>query len=257
MNKYLASSISSALLRTGKYLVLMVAVLVMTSFVVRAQTTSPEPTGSADPGQVEAVATESSNISKEVQKLKDNLVNKVAQIQKKELRVIVGKVTDVAASNIKVTGEDATVYTVTLDDVVTKYFSLKTGVKKELEASDVIKGDYVIVAGIVAGTKVTANSIYVDSLVIVGTGNVATLDKNDFSLVVNSFSRERYTIDIESATKIALLDSKSLELETAGFSKIKEGDAVHFVLKVTGKEQEKNRYSAQKLLIIPQEYFVK
>lgn len=249
MNKYLVSSI--------KYLVLAMIVLGMSSFMVRAQTTSPEPTGSADSGQVEAVATESSNISKEVQKLKDNLVNKVAQIQKKELRVIVGKVTDVAASNIKVTGEDATVYTVTLDDVVTKYFSLKTGVKKELEASDVIKGDYVIVAGIVAGTKVTANSIYVDSQVIVGTGNVATLDKNDFSLVVNSFSRERYTIDIESATKIALLDSKSLELETAGFSKIKEGDAVHFVLKVTGKEQEKNRYSAQKLLIIPQEYFIK
>lgn len=239
------------------YIVLITIVFVMSAYFVRAQTPTIPASGSTDSGQVEATATESSNISKEVQKLKNNLVNKVAQIQKKELRVIVGKVTEVAKTSVKVTAEDATVYTVSLDDVVTKYFSLKTGVKKELEASNVIKGDYVIVAGIVSGTKVTANSIYVDTQVIVGTGNVATLDKNDFSLVVNSFTRERYTIDIESATKIALLDSKTLELETAGFSKIKEGDAVHFVLKVTGKEQEKNRYSAQKLLIIPQEYFQK
>lgn len=231
------------------YFVFFTVLLFSTSFMVNAQSLTPEPK--------ETVATESSNVSKEVQKLKDNLVNKVAQIQKKELRVIVGKVTDVAKTAIKVTGEDATVYTVALDDVVTKYYSLKSGSKKDLEVDDVAKGNYVIVAGIVAGTKVTANSIYVDTQVIVGTGNVATIDKADFSLVVNSFNRVRYTIDIESATKISLLDSKTLELETAGFSKIKEGDAVHFVLTVKGDEKEKNRYSAQKLLIIPQEYFLK
>ncbi len=230
--------------------IVLIAVMMSTSsFVVTAQTATPEPT--------EATATESSNISKEVQKLKDNLVNKVAQIQKKELRVVVGKVTDVASASIKVTSEDATVYTVALDDVVTKYYSLKNGVKKDLEGSDIAKDDYVIVAGIVSGTKVTANSIYVDTQVILGTGSVATIDKIDFSLVVNSFNRIRYTIDVESATKITLLDSKTLELEAAGFSKIKEGDAVHFVLKVTGEEKEKNRYSAQKMLIIPQEYFLK
>lgn len=230
-------------------IVLIAVMLFTSSFVVMAQTATPEPT--------EATATESSNISKEVQKLKDNLVNKVAQIQKKELRVVVGKVTDVASASIKVTSEDATVYTVALDDVVTKYYSLKNGIKKDLEGSDIAKDDYVIVAGIVSGTKVTANSIYVDTQVILGTGSVATIDKIDFSLVVNSFNRIRYTIDVESATKITLLDSKTLELETAGFSKIKEGDAVHFVLKVTGEEKEKNRYSAQKMLIIPQEYFLK
>jgi len=217
--------------------------------MVNAQSLTPEPT--------EATATGSSNVSKEVQKLKDNLVNKVAQIQKKDLRVVVGKVTEITKTSIKVTGDDATVYTVVLDDVVTKYYSLKNGAKKELEGSDIAEDDYVIVAGLVDGTKVTANSIYVDTQVIVGTGSVATIDKIDFSLVVNSFSRIRYTIDVESSTKIALLDSKTLELETAGFSKIKEGDAVHFVLKVTGTEKEKNRYSAQKMLIIPQEYFLK
>lgn len=244
-NKYFVSSI--------QYLVLVAVSLVMFSIVVKAQTTTSVATDSA--GQVEA--TSSSNISKEVENLKNNLVKKVAQIQKKELRVVVGKVTESNETNLKVITEDATVYTVTLDDVVTKYYSLKSGTKKDLERTDIIKGSYVIVEGVVAETKVTANSIYLDTQLIVGTGNLATIDKVDFSIVVNSFNRERYTIDVESATKIALLDSKTLELENAGFSKIKEGDAVHFVLKVTGTEKEKNRYSAQKLLIIPQEYFIK
>ncbi|MDQ5952981.1 MAG: hypothetical protein QG551_209 [Patescibacteria group bacterium] len=233
------------------YFVLLAFVFMSASFVVQAIT--PIATDSA--GQVEA--TSSSSISKEVQKLKENLVNKVAQIQKKELRVVVGKVTEVGKTSIKVTAEDSTVFTVSLDEVVTKYYSLKSGSKKDLEKSDVSKGDYVIVAGVVNDTKVSANSIYIDTQVLVGSGTVATVDKTDFSLVVNSFTHERYTIDIESATKISLLDSKTLELESAGFSKIKEGDAVHFVLTVSGKEKEKNRYSAQKLLIIPQEYFQK
>lgn len=233
-------------------LVIMAAVL----FVSRTLTTHAVTSIATDSaGQVEA--TSSSNISKEVQKLKENLVNKVAQIQKKELRVVVGKVTEVEEASLKVTAEDATVFTVSLDDVVTKYYSLKSGTKKELEKSDVSKGDYLIIAGVVNDTKVSANSIYIDTQVIVGSGTVATIDKTDFSLVVNSFTHERYTIDIESATKLSLLDSKTLELESAGFSKIKEGDAVHFVLTVSGKEKEKNRYSAQKLLIIPQEYFQK
>lgn len=255
-NKYLVSSISSALLKVGKYLVLVAAYLVMFSIVVKAQIATPVATSSAtDVGEVEA--TSSSNISKEVQNLKNNLVKKVAQIQKKETRVIVGKVTESKDTNLKVITEDATVYTVTLDDVITKYYSLISGSKKDLERSDIVKGSYIITAGVVADTKVTANSIYLDSQLIVGTGNLASIDKVDFSIVVNSFNRERYTIDVEPSTKIALLDSKTLELESAGFSKIKEGDAVHFVLKVTGTEKEKNRYSAQKLLIIPQEYFIK
>jgi hypothetical protein len=46
-------------------------------------------------------------------------------------------------------------------------------------------------------------------------------------------------------------------MEKSGFSKIKEGDTVHFVVKKTGEEKELNRYSAQKILVIPQEFFIK
>ncbi len=39
-------------------------------------------------------------------------------------------------------------------------------------------------------------------------------------------------------------------------SKIKEGDTIHYVLKKTGKEREANRYSALRVMVIPQEYFI-
>ena len=45
-------------------------------------------------------------------------------------------------------------------------------------------------------------------------------------------------------------------MERIGFSKIKEGDSVHFVFKISGDEKN-NEYSADKILVIPQEYFIK
>lgn len=221
--------------------------------VLTVHAVSPTPTEA--PGAVEA--TSSSGISKEVEKLKTNLINKVAQIQKKELRVVSGKITEITKNSLEILSDDATVYTVSLDDVVTKYYSLAAGSQKDLEKSNLEKNDYIIVAGIVNDTKVTANTIYVDSHVLVGVGSITTADKNDFSINITSSDREKYTADVETGTKILLLDSKTLALETAGFSKIKEGDSVHYILKVTGEEKVKNRYSAQKLLIIPQELFMK
>lgn len=53
-----------------------------------------------------------------------------------------------------------------------------------------------------------------------------------------------------------MVNIKTLDLERVGFSKVKEGDTVHFVVKKTGEEKN-NSYSAIKILIIPQEYFIK
>ncbi|MDO9027431.1 MAG: hypothetical protein Q7U68_01010, partial [Candidatus Roizmanbacteria bacterium] len=64
-------------------------------------------------------------------------------------------------------------------------------------------------------------------------------------------------------TKQFIVNIKTLEIERVGFSKIKEGDTVHFVVKKTGNPLRQladggnNNYSAIKILIIPQEYFIK
>ena len=58
------------------------------------------------------------------------------------------------------------------------------------------------------------------------------------------------------ATTQQLMDIKTLELSKVGFSKYKEGDTIHFVFKKIAGAKE-NRYTALKVVIIPQEYFQK
>jgi len=65
-----------------------------------------------------------------------------------------------------------------------------------------------------------------------------------------------YTLSIETSTKQQIVNIKTLETERIGFSKIKEGDSIHFVVKVNGDEKN-NEYSTEKILIVPQEYFMK
>ena len=63
-------------------------------------------------------------------------------------------------------------------------------------------------------------------------------------------------MDIENKTSQQILDIKTLELSSAGFSKLKEGDNVHFVAEKSTDEGDM-RYTATKTIVIPQEYFIK
>lgn len=89
------------------------------------------------------------------------------------------------------------------------------------------------------------------------------INKDSFNIEVLTNDKNTYSLDFESDTKQSMLNIKSLELEKAGFGKIKEGDTLHFVVKKTGNPLRQladggnNNYSAIKVLIIPQEYFIK
>ncbi|MEI6533457.1 MAG: hypothetical protein WCO06_06500, partial [Candidatus Roizmanbacteria bacterium] len=63
-------------------------------------------------------------------------------------------------------------------------------------------------------------------------------------------------LDIESKTQQQLLNNKTI-LEKAGFNQLKEGDTIHFVYKVTDSEKKSIRFTAERYLVIPQEYFLK
>ena len=53
-----------------------------------------------------------------------------------------------------------------------------------------------------------------------------------------------------------MLDIKTLELSKIGFSKLKEGDSVQVVVKSNGLNLKQTRFDAEKILIIPNEYFL-
>jgi len=193
---------------------------------------------------------------KQLQQLKDKIATKVAQLREKNNKAIAGIVTEIKDNSIKLKTDDADI-DVKLDDTITKYYQINGSQRKEIKFQDIDKGQYVIISGVVGDRRVDANSIYIDEQYLVRSGKITEVNKDDYYLTVNTVDKDNYTLDIETFTKKQILNIKTLELETVSFSKIKEGDTIHFVVKAINEEKEANRYPAIKILIIPQEYFIK
>lgn len=234
-----------------KYLTTLLIIAYLVVPVASAQTKAPDPaTSSAKPTQSQAA------VDREVQNLKDKIANKVSELQKKKKRGISGVISEISDKEITIESEDSETFTITLDDVLTKYFVISGISKKEGTIKSLAKGDFIVVVGPETEGDVVANAIYKDERYIVGAGSVTEVNATDFYIKVVTTDKESMTIDMETNTKRVLMDSKTLEFETIGFSKIKEGDTVHYVLKKTGNERELNRYSALRVMVIPQEYFI-
>ena len=236
----------------------IVFVLVITTAVtVYAQinTSTPSPTLTNPTKSVE---------DKEIQTLKEKIATKVAELREKNSKAISGIVQEIntAKTVIKIKTWKEEDFEIKVDPDLTKFYQISGSQKKEVESVTVKKGSYIIVTGLIKDKSVEANFIYLDELFIVGLGKVTEVNKDDFFISAITTDKENYTLDIETLTKQQMLNIKTLKIENVGFSKIKEGDTIHFVVKKTESnlaivEKELNRFSAQKFLIIPQEYFIK
>lgn len=213
---------------------------------------TPSSTASATP-----VSSPTPVIDKQLQKLKDNLATKAAQLMKQTQEAIAGYVTDVGGTGFKLKTSDEKALEIKTDPLLTKFFQITGNSKKEIKSSDIKKGAYLIISGPRIDKSVTANAIYMDEEFLVSAGKISEVNKDDLSLKVTTSDKDTHTLDIEVSSKQQILNSKTLQLESSGFSKIKEGDTAHFVIKKSGKNKELNRYSAVRILIIPQEYFLK
>jgi hypothetical protein len=226
------------------FLVSYIAVLLLGQSVL-AQT---PPTASAS-------ATPTVVVDRDIQQLKDKIANKVSEIRKENNKAISGFVSKIDGNTMTLnTTED--VKQVKFDDTLTKAFRVLGTSKKEIKTSDIEKDDYAIASGVVVDNVITANVVLIDENFLVDSGKITQINKDTYNIRVLSSDKKTYSLDIETGTKQYMIDIKTLSKETVGFAKLKEGDTVHFVVKTTGKEKD-NNYSAVKILIIPQEYFIK
>lgn len=194
-------------------------------------------------------------VDKDIQQLKNKIANKVSEIRKKNNKAVSGFVVSNDGNKIKI-NNDGEENEVKLDDTLTKYFKIIGAQKKEIKADDISKNDYVIVSGVVSDNIITANVVLVDENFLADSGKIIEVIKDSYSIKVLTSDKNTYSLDFETNTKQFMVNIKTLDLEKVGFSKIKEGDTIHFVVKKTGEEKN-NSYSAVKILIIPQEYFIK
>lgn len=207
---------------------------------------TPSATASASPTVV---------VDKDIQQLKDKIANKVSEIRKENNKAISGFVLSINENTMKL-NNNQDVNQVKFDDTLTKAFKILGTTKKEIKTSDIEKNDYAIVSGVVADNIITANVVLIDENFLVDSGKITEINKENYNIKVLTSDKNTYSLDIDTGTKQYLINIKTLERETIGFSKLKEGDMAHFVVKKVGDEKD-NNYSAVKILIIPQEYFIK
>ncbi|NMB84460.1 hypothetical protein GYA28_04230 [Candidatus Roizmanbacteria bacterium] len=202
-------------------------------------------------------ASDEAGIDSDTKKFKEKIVNAVSEQYKKDRKAVSGFVTKTSDSLLTIKTDTDEDLEVKNDEILTKIYQISNGQKKEIKMSQIEKGDYIIATGPMIDKTVTANFIYMDEKYLVKTGKITEVNKEEYSLKVSTVEKDVFTIDIETSTKQQILNINSLVLEKVGFSKIKEGDTIHFTAIKTGKEKEPNHFPAQKIVIIPQEYFLK
>jgi len=196
-----------------------------------------------------------SSSEKEVEILKEKIAIKVAELRQENNQAFSGNIINLSENLIEIKDKDDKKILINLDPTLTKYYRIKNNQKKEINFSDLEKNDYIVVSGIITDKGVNANLIFVDERYLVDFGRLIEINKEGYWLKINTLTNENIIIDIETNTKQWLLNIKNLELEKIGFSKIKEGDMINFVAK--DSKNESDHFSAQKIIVIPQEYFLK
>lgn len=240
---------------------MLAGVLVLSSFVpVIAQDEEPtsEPTTRPTVAKAEpttAAEKTAEDTKKAVEELKDKVESKVTELKNNNLKTKSGFIVTIKDNKVSVDSE-AGAFDIAIDPDVTTVYRISGASRSEIKADDLEKGDYILVSGPEIGNEVTANTIYVDEHYISKSGKIIEVNSDDFYIKILTAEKDNYTIDIERATTSQILDIKTLELSTAGFTKLKEGDNIHFTAK-RSMDKKQARFSALKTIIIPQEYFIK
>lgn len=235
-----------------KKLILVLGIISVFSVNAQIKTASPSQVISSPTKAVE---------DQEIQRLKEKIATKVAELREKNSKAVSGIVQELISpekiTRLKIKTWRDEDFEVKIDPDLTKFYQISGNQKKEVKSNSVKKDSFILVTGIIKDKSIEANFIYLDELFLVSSGKATEVNRQDFFLNVITTDKENYTLDVETFTKHQMLNIKTLAIENVGFSKIKEGDTIHFVVKKTGTEKELNRFAAQKILIIPQEYFIK
>jgi len=193
---------------------------------------------------------------KQINELKEKIASKVAEIQKENQKGISGFVKKIDKDNLTIVDSLNKQFEIKTDDVITKYYQIEDNTQKEINRDSLKNNQFIFVVGIINGNQIEANRIFIDQAFYINTGQVIEINKEEYFIKIQLLEKKIITLDIENYTKQQAINLKTLALEPIGFSKIKEGDIIHFVAKITDPNKSE-RFSALKIIIIPQEFFIK
>ncbi|OGK20630.1 hypothetical protein A3C23_05550 [Candidatus Roizmanbacteria bacterium RIFCSPHIGHO2_02_FULL_37_13b] len=189
-----------------------------------------------------------------IQTLKDKIATKVAELREKNRTIIIGYLQKNDNNTLLVKDEKEIEYKITVDSDLTKIYTITGNAQKEIKLKDLINSSYLIISGTKIDDSISANIIYVDKQYFVASGKIIEVNTDDKTIGVLTTDKEQYILDVETKTKQAILNVKTLDSQKGGFSKIKVGDTLHFVA-MRLKDEKTGRNKAIRLLLVPQEFF--
>ncbi len=239
-------------MKTNKLISIAIGILIFGSIMssmVFAQDNVP----TTDPTPPDALE---NSLEKNAQILKDKIATKVAELSKQADMVVTGIIKSIDDNNIVIVDDSKHETTITTDEVLTTYKETSIGSADELERDSLEKNDYIVVSGKKIDNDLASSKVYLQKQYIVATGQITEVDEANFTVSVVTVEKDAYVLDVEKSTVTQIMDTDTLELVKAGFSKLKIGDNVHFVIQKPTAKKTKT-VSAIRLLVIPQEYFTK
>lgn len=229
-------------------------VLAQTKTATSSATADDETDEDTSPTPTKKVSQEEKEKVEAIEEIKDKVESKVSQLTSNN-KSRAGFIMTIEDDKMTLEGENGN-FDVEVDKDVTTSYRIEGGKTSEVDFEDVKKGDYVLVSGPEIGSTITANAIYIDEHFFVKSGKIIEVNSESFYIKVQTLEKDQFILDVERSSTQQILDIKTLELESVGFSKLKEGDNIHFVAK-RGPDKKQTRFSIVKSVIIPQEYFIK
>ena len=215
------------IIRRGKYSFVVLFVLLTTHYslppIYAATTPTPLPSKNEVP-------TDSAAIEK-IQKIKDIVASKVAELNLVEKKGMLGMIKEVSNTQVTITDLNGATRIIDIDEL-TK-FNLSGGDKdskedESLGINDLRKDTYYSFVGLYNKDTRKLMARFVaqpKNLPVFFEGVVADLAKDDFQLTIFNEKGEKKFVDIEKSTKTSI-QTENEELVKSGFSKIAKQERV-------------------------------
>lgn len=232
------------------YYAALIMMMLVVSPVVAQTSPSPEV-----PESVPKTVTPTEELDDEVDKLKEKVAETVLGMKEKNDTGVAGSVKSISGDTIVLATDDKD-KEITLDDTLTTYYEIQGALSKEIKKEAIKKNDYIFVLGPEISGSVTANSVYKDQPYLSFVGKITEANSEEFTVKIVTLDKSTYTLDVQTRTNQELLNIKTLEPEKIGFSKLKEGDSIHVIVKANTENPNTTRYDAERILVIPNEYFI-
>jgi hypothetical protein len=204
-----------------KYLILSLAIMLTSnSYLAMSVFAASNPTPFPSQNQI---STDSSELEK-IQKIKDIVASKVAELNLVEKRGIIGTVKDVSDMQITIVDIKGKTRHIDVDELTNFSFSTKSSVG----ISDIGKGETYSFVGLYnkETERLLARDIdSVDSVPVYFEGAIFSVDSDNYQLTVVNEKGDKKIVDIQNSTKTTLATDNG-DLEKSGFSKLSTNERV-------------------------------